>query len=186
MASDSQIRASDADRDQAAAALREHLAAGRLTTGEFEERLDKAYAAKTLGELDDLMADLPGADLEQLPGASLDRAAGLPPLPVRRSRGSVEARPVRFSLAWRAAWGSWLAISLLFLVIWLVSGASGGLWFLWVALPLGALLLGRWIMGVPASSERRRRAVKPASACSPRSKVCRTHSSSSKNGLNPR
>ena len=59
MASDPKIRASDADRDRAAAALREHLAAGRLTAEEFDERLDKAYAAKTLGELDDLMADLP-------------------------------------------------------------------------------------------------------------------------------
>ena len=45
--------------------------------------------------------------------------------------------------------------SLFFFVIWLVSGASSGLWFLWVALPLGALLLGRWIMGAPAHSERR-------------------------------
>ena len=42
MASDTRARASDADRDQAAAALREHLAAGRLTTEEFDERLDKA------------------------------------------------------------------------------------------------------------------------------------------------
>ena len=63
MASDPKIRASDADRDRTAAALREHLAAGRLTTEEFDERLDKAYAAKTLGELDDLMADLPRTDL---------------------------------------------------------------------------------------------------------------------------
>jgi hypothetical protein len=38
---------------------------GRLTLGEFKERLDAAHAAKTLGQLDDLMADLPGADLPQ-------------------------------------------------------------------------------------------------------------------------
>ena len=152
MASDARIRAADADRDQAAAALREHLAAGRLTTEEFEERLDKAYAAKTLGELDDLMADLPGTDLERLPDASLDRAAGRPALLGRRSGGPIEARRGRFSPAWRAAWGSWLAISLVFFVIWLVSGASGGLWFLWVPALLGAVLLGRWIMGAPARS----------------------------------
>ena len=141
MASDSRIRASDADRDQTAAALREHLAAGRLTTEEFDERLDKAYAAKTLGEFDDLMADLPGTGLEQLPDASLQRAADSPPLP-ERSGGSIEARPGRFPPTWRAAWGSWLAISLFVFAIWLVSGASGGLWFLWVVVPLGALLLG--------------------------------------------
>ena len=76
------------------------------------------------------------------------------PLP-ERSGGSIEARPGRFSPAWRAAWGSWLAIRLFLFAIWLVSGAGGGLWFLWVVLPLGALLLGRWIMGAPAHSERR-------------------------------
>ena len=80
MASDSRTRASDADRDRTAAALSEHLAAGRLTQEEFDERLDKAYAAKTLGELDDLMADLPGTDLGQFPDASVHRSGGNPPL----------------------------------------------------------------------------------------------------------
>ena len=154
MASDARTRASDADRDRTAAALREHLAAGRLTAEEFDERLDKAYAAKTLGELDDLMTDLPGTDLEPLPDVSLRRVAGSLP-PQQGSGWPVEARPGRFPLAWGAAWGSWLAISVLVFAIWLVSGASGGLWFLWVVLPLGALLLGRWIVGAPARSERR-------------------------------
>ena len=58
MASDAKTRASDADRDRAAA-LPEHLAAGRLTIEEFDQRLDQTYAAKTLGELNVLMADLP-------------------------------------------------------------------------------------------------------------------------------
>ena len=153
MANDPKIRASDADRDRTAAALREHLAAGRLTNEEFDERLDQTYAAKTLGELDDLMADLPGTGLEQPREASPHRAAGGPPLPGQRSGGPVEADQGRFSPAWRAAWGSWLGISLVFLVIWLVSGASGGLWFLWVPGLMGALLLGRWITGAPARGE---------------------------------
>ena len=55
------------------ALLREHHAAGRLTVEEFNERLDKAYAAKTLGELDELMSDLPAIDLYRLPDASLPR-----------------------------------------------------------------------------------------------------------------
>ena len=59
MASDAKTRASDADRDRTAAALPEHLAAGRLTIEEFDQRLDQTYAAKTLGELNVLMADLP-------------------------------------------------------------------------------------------------------------------------------
>ena len=156
MARDPKIRASDADRDRTAAALREHMAAGRLTTEEFDERLDKVYAAKTLGDLDDLMADLPRTDLEQQPaGVSLHHAGSSPPLPEQRPDGSVQASGGRFSPAWRAAWGSWLGIALVFLVIWLVSGASGGLWFLWVPGITGVLLLGRWISGAPAHHERR-------------------------------
>ena len=91
MASDAKIRASDADRDRIAAALREHLAAGRLTIEEFDERLDKAYAAKTLGELDKVMADLPGTGLSQLPDAPADRSAASPPLTRRRPPGSIQA-----------------------------------------------------------------------------------------------
>jgi hypothetical protein len=67
------IRASDADRDRVAALLREHHAAGRLTAEEFHERMDAALNAKTLGELDELLADLPVIDLYELPDASLRR-----------------------------------------------------------------------------------------------------------------
>jgi hypothetical protein len=85
MPSDPKIRASDADRDRTAALLREHLAAGRLTPEEFHERLDLAYAAKTLGQLDELMADLPGIDLYELPDAKLRRGrTGHAPLPWQR------------------------------------------------------------------------------------------------------
>ncbi len=61
------VRASDTDRERTAAALGGHYAAGRLTREEFQERLDQAYAAKTLGQLDDLMTDLPGIGLSQFP-----------------------------------------------------------------------------------------------------------------------
>lgn len=155
MVHDSTTRASDADRDRIAAALSEHLAVGRLTIQEFDERLDKAYAAKTLDELDSLTADLPGTDLDQVPEAMQRRSAASPPRGLRHLRGSIRPGQGRFSPAWRAAWGSWLTISLVFFVIWLVSGASGAPWFLWVVLPLGAALLGRWITGTPASSELR-------------------------------
>jgi len=155
MSSDMSIRASDADRDQASAALREHLAAGRLTTEEFDERLDKAYAAKTIGDLDRLMADLPAVGPSALPEGSLDRTDARPPLTPRGLSRPPETGQGRFSPAWRAAWGSWLGITLFLLVIWLASGASGGPWFLWVAAALGALMLGRQITGAPARRQRR-------------------------------
>jgi hypothetical protein len=52
-------RASDAERERAAEALRRHHADGRLDTEELEERTERVYAAKTLGDLDQLFADLP-------------------------------------------------------------------------------------------------------------------------------
>jgi hypothetical protein len=55
----SDLRASDADRDRAAAQLGGALAVGRLTSTEYAERLDTAYAARTLGELASLTQDLP-------------------------------------------------------------------------------------------------------------------------------
>jgi Domain of unknown function (DUF1707) len=69
--SDPRIRASDEDRDRTGTLLREHHAAGRLTAEEFNERLDQVYAAKTLGDLDELLSDLPAIDRYRLPDASL-------------------------------------------------------------------------------------------------------------------
>ena len=54
------LRASDADRDAAAAVVNNALAEGRLTADEHSERLDAIYAAKTQSELVPLLADLPG------------------------------------------------------------------------------------------------------------------------------
>jgi Domain of unknown function (DUF1707) len=151
MPADPRIRASDEDRDHAASLLREHHAVGRLTPEEFNERLDKVYAARTMGDLDELMADLPGIDLYRLPDASLPRyrgptAGGGGLLPSPHAQGGVTRAGGRFSAGWRAAWGSWLSISLLTFVIWLISGASSP-WFLWVAGPLGAVMLARWLSG---------------------------------------
>jgi hypothetical protein len=53
------LRASDADRDHVAALLGQALAEGRLDAQEHAERLEDVYAAKTLGQLRPLVADLP-------------------------------------------------------------------------------------------------------------------------------
>jgi Flp pilus assembly protein TadB len=53
------VRASDADRESVAGRLRDHAVAGRLTPEELDERSGEAFAARTLGELDTLLADLP-------------------------------------------------------------------------------------------------------------------------------
>jgi DUF1707 SHOCT-like domain len=160
MTADPGIRASDEDRGRIATALGEHYAAGRLTLEEFQERLDRAYAATTLGELDDLMTDLPGRDLGQSPGAWLPSPggnppspAGHPPLPQRPLPGPVQG-PVRGS---SPALRAWVAISIGIFVIWLLSGAGGAPWFLWVVVGLGLLALRRWMAGAPRHGHRDRR-----------------------------
>ncbi|MFI9236066.1 DUF1707 domain-containing protein [Streptomyces sp. NPDC053079] len=69
------LRAGDADRESVAEQLRVAAGDGRIDLAELEERLDRAYAAKTYGELDVLVADLSyerpsgsrsGADAETL------------------------------------------------------------------------------------------------------------------------
>lgn len=55
------MRANDTDRIQVAQLLTDAAAQGRLEMTEYEDRLTKAYAAQTFGELDRLSADLPGA-----------------------------------------------------------------------------------------------------------------------------
>ena len=54
-------RVADADRDRTVTQLREHVVEGRLTLDEFSERVGLALQAKTRGDLDAVMADLPQA-----------------------------------------------------------------------------------------------------------------------------
>lgn len=56
---DPHLRASDAQREEVVAALARHGASGRLDPDELAERTERAYAAKTVGELNGPLADLP-------------------------------------------------------------------------------------------------------------------------------
>jgi hypothetical protein len=53
-----QLRASDADRERVADQLRQASGEGRLTVDELDERLNRCYAAKTVGELAELTVDI--------------------------------------------------------------------------------------------------------------------------------
>ncbi|WP_406061762.1 DUF1707 domain-containing protein [Streptomyces sp. NBC_01077] len=55
------LRASDADRDRIADILRDALAEGRIDAEEHSDRIDSVYRAKTVGELEPIVRDLPGA-----------------------------------------------------------------------------------------------------------------------------
>jgi uncharacterized RDD family membrane protein YckC len=53
------MRTSDADRERAVAFLHDAATDGRLTADELEDRVARAFAATTYGELDTLVGDLP-------------------------------------------------------------------------------------------------------------------------------
>jgi len=63
MAALSGLRIGDADREAAAASLREHFAQGRLTLEEFQHRLGAVFGARTDRDLADVTRDLPHASI---------------------------------------------------------------------------------------------------------------------------
>lgn len=137
MAKDPALRAGDADRDRVADQLREHFAAGRLTHDELQERLEKTYTARTFGDLDPILADLP--KLSSKPVRSPATPAGAR-APARRS--SQEK-------ALLAVWSAWVAAVSINIVIWVLVSISAGeliyFWPMWVAGPWGAVLLASTI-----------------------------------------
>lgn len=80
----SELRAGHADREEVAERLREAAGDGRIDLEELEERLERAFTAKTYGELDALTADLPD------PGAP-----GRPPQPQLQPQPSQEPMVLR-------------------------------------------------------------------------------------------
>jgi Domain of unknown function (DUF1707) len=71
------MKASDADRDAVVSDLSEHFQAGRLTADEFEDRTGRALAARTWGELGNLLRDLPVGPAR--PRVPVTAAASAPP-----------------------------------------------------------------------------------------------------------
>jgi hypothetical protein len=60
------VRTSDAEREQVAAILRAAVSEGRLSLGEGDERLGRAYEATFRDQLAPLTADLPGGGWDAL------------------------------------------------------------------------------------------------------------------------
>jgi hypothetical protein len=84
-----QMKASDADRDAVLSGLSEHFQAGRLTADEFEDRTGRALAARTWGELRDLLQDLPTGPAG--PRVPMTATTGAPP---QRSPGRTALVPI--------------------------------------------------------------------------------------------
>jgi hypothetical protein len=134
-----EMRASDADRDRVAAALREHCAQGRIDVEELDERLEGVYGARTLGELQRVTDDLPEEDMYELPVPASRRST-----PARRRSAEL------YLSGMRAGWATYATVNLLCFVIWLLVAVPSGAWYpwwLWVAGPWGVVMLGGQIFG---------------------------------------
>jgi Domain of unknown function (DUF1707)/2TM domain len=115
------LRASDAEREQHAELLREHAAQGRLTVDELDQRLDRVFAARTLGELVPIVGDLPAPERPRAPQPRRSRRPDLVPF---------------------------LAVNLLLIVIWAATGA-GYFWPIWPLLGWGLGLIGPCSRALP-------------------------------------
>lgn len=134
---DGSLRASDAERDAAAAELRQHLEDGRLTMEEFTERLDEVYAARTHAQLARARRELP--PLNQAPVQAT-------PSPPRARPGDLVRSLAGFA-----------SPSLVSVGVWLAAGHQGGFWPGWVMLASGAVALRRFSRGPGACARRQAR-----------------------------
>ncbi len=129
-ASGAAARVGDADRDRAAALLNDATGAGYLRLDELEERLDRILRARTRGELDTALADLPREWLRE------------------RSRAEAVAGARRLARAALRAHVTSYAVGMLLMVgIWLAVGVAAGAWYpwpVWPALGWGIGVLSHW------------------------------------------
>lgn len=129
-----EMRAGDSDRQAVADKLKLALDEGRLDLAEYDERLQKAYAAKTYGDLDGLLDDLPATSVTPRAATAPASAAASPPEP-RRTGQLV-----------RATLGGFGGIFVVTTVIWFVSSLGSGhfgyFWPVWILIPMAFGLVG--------------------------------------------
>jgi hypothetical protein len=126
---DPNLRASDAEREAIGERLRHHHTDGRLDAEEFQQRIDACYSAKTVGELRDLLKDLPReeeAGPAWRPGRPmLWRFWGIPLVPVLITIVLVSAIGAHHHF-----FGFWILIPLFFLArMWMWRRGSRRWWY---------------------------------------------------------
>lgn len=124
------MRAGDSDRQRVADQLKTALDEGRLDLGEYDERLQKTYSAKTYGDLTGLLDDLPGAvpvDHSQVQAYHAPTTTPAAPVP----------SPVHRVAGWLGPYGGVVAVCV---VIWAITSFSAGrptyFWPVWMLIPL--------------------------------------------------
>lgn len=109
---------------------------------ELSERLSATYAARTLGQLADITADLPELDEHPLP-VPARRGSPSAVLPSQRST----ARADRQGASVAAEATCWVGVSalcvLIWALIWALSGLGSYFWPAWVIGPWGVTIMWR-------------------------------------------
>jgi len=100
---DTSTRAADTDRIQVAQLLTDAAAQGRLQMSDYEDRLTRAYAARTYAELDSLRSDLIGSSVSAPGGGAGKPAPSMLLLAImsafeRRGRWNVPQKLTTFAL----------------------------------------------------------------------------------------
>jgi hypothetical protein len=116
MMRDPNLRASDADREATADRLRRHHTDGRIDAEEFQERLDRCYAAKTVGELAQLTRDLPGDPARRGSGTGFGLLGSLRMIPIVPIILAIVAIHLIFGMVS----GLWILIPLFFVARWMI------------------------------------------------------------------
>jgi hypothetical protein len=118
LAAGSEVRASDLERERTCDALREHYMAGRLSSDELEDRVERACGAVTRGDLRHALLDLPS-----------DRGARMAQAARRANRAAIRAHA-----------SSYVAVNGGLVGLWGVTGAGD----FWPAWPIAGWGIGLW------------------------------------------
>ncbi len=122
-----QLRVGDAERYQAATALGDHFATGRLDQQEFDDRVQAAYGARTRVDLQRLFSDLPEPAPFRVAPTRVDVAGSAPPLP-RRRPVIVPLLPVLLVLLIVASAVTRVPLFPFFFIFWMVAGFGRRAW----------------------------------------------------------
>ena len=130
------MRAGDGDRQQVADRLKIALDEGRLDLHEYDERIQRAYAAKTYGDLDGLLDDLPGTVPVQRSQVQPMRVAD--PVPAAAVAGKERSgrNPVS------GMFGVFVICSLVWAISSFATGTFTYFWPAWVLIPVVFAYLG--------------------------------------------
>jgi hypothetical protein len=142
------VRVSDADREAVVESLRKHAGDGRLSLDELTGRIDEAYKAKTVGDLEVVQRDLPRAGYQR-PTVTVVPTG---PTVIRRRRR-------KRSPAWLAAYLA--VINAAFVAIWLAGGVHHYFWPAWTIMISAVLVALRGLRRLERRAADRRDSLTP-------------------------